>query len=136
MTRPVELGRGGVRKEVGSTFAAHVSSLGRRLATLEVSLEAERDDLRPPGVSTPLLHTRLWPSIDRDEPAVHELTRAKIVDFELGRVFTGSARLELGSSEHEELDQLAPVSVGAGYVHSMAFSVTGGTARPIEGGFA
>ena len=39
MTRPVEIGRGGVRKAIGSRFAAHVSQLGRRLVTLSVTLE-------------------------------------------------------------------------------------------------
>ena len=34
--------------------------------------------------------------------------------------------LELGATEYEELEQLGPVSVGAGYVFSMAFSVVGG----------
>jgi len=134
MTRPVELGRGGVRKDVGSRFAAHVSTLGRRLATATVDLTEEHERLFPRGIATPLLHTRIWPSIDGPQPAVHELSRASIADFELGRVFSGPATLELGSSEFEELDRLAPRSVGTGFVHSAAFSVTGGTAVAIASG--
>lgn len=134
MTRPVELGRGGVHKAVGSRFAAHVSALGRRLATVAVDLTDEHEKLFPRGIATPLLHTRMWPSIDGTAPAVHELSRGSIIDFELGRVFSGPATLELGSSEFEELDRLAPRAVGTGFVHSAAFSVTGGTAIPIGSG--
>jgi acetoacetate decarboxylase len=130
MTRPVELGRGGARKETGSRFRAHVSALGRRLATVAVELTDEHDRLYPRGIATPLLHTRLWPSIEGTDPAVHELSRASIADFALGRVYSGPATLELGSSEFEELDRLGPVEVGRGFVHSAAFSVTGGTVAP------
>ena len=130
MTRPVELGRGGVRKEVGSRFAAHVAALGRRLATVTVDLTDEHERLYPRGIATPLLHTRVWPSIEGADPAVHELSRSTITDFALGRVFSGPATLELGSSEFEELDRLGPAQVGTGFVHSAAFSVTGGTVAP------
>jgi acetoacetate decarboxylase len=132
MTRPVELGQGGVRKEPGSRFSAHVSSLGRRLCTLSVTLDDQRDKPFPRGIATPLLHTRLWPSIDGEEPAVHELSRVTIKGFECGQIFSGPATLELGASEFEELEALAPVSIEGGSVHSLAFSVTGGTTLPSE----
>jgi acetoacetate decarboxylase len=132
MTRPVEIGEGGVRKEVGARFAAHVSSLGRRLASLAVVLDEEHENLYPKGIATPLLHTRLWPAVDREAPAVHELSRGTITGFRLGTVYSGPASLELGASEFEELDRLAPTSVGKGYVHAAAFSVTGGSATPIS----
>jgi acetoacetate decarboxylase len=130
MTRPVEIGRGGVRKALGGRFAAHVSSLGRRLATAAITLDEEHDKLFPRGIATPLVHTRLWPAVDGDEPAVHELSRGTIQGFELGTVFSGSAVLELGGSEFEELDRLVPTEVGRGYVHSAAFSVVGATTTP------
>jgi len=135
MTRPVELGLGGVRKAVGSRFAAHVASLGRRLCTVTVTLDEEHEKLFPRGIATPLVHTRLWPSLEGGEradyqPAVHELSRATIEGFALGRVFSGPATIELGASEFEELDRLQPVEVGRGYVHSAAFSVSGATVTP------
>jgi len=125
MTKPVELGRGGVRKEKGSTFAAHATSHGRRVLDAAVHLEGTAD--RPPRAATlSLVHTRLFPSIDRPDPAVHELQIGVIADFACGTIYTGSARLELGKTEYEELEPLGPVNVGAGYVFSMAFSVVGG----------
>jgi acetoacetate decarboxylase len=133
MTRPVELGRGGARKQEGEAFVGHVSALGRRLVTLEVTLDEVREKTYPKGVAAPLVHTRLWPSVDRDEPAVHELSRGTITDFAVGTVWHGAARLEVGQSEHEELHLLAPTAVGDGWVLSMAFSVTGGSATPLGG---
>ena len=57
MTRPVELGLGGVRKAVGSRFAAHVASLGRRLCTVTVTLDEE--------------HEKLFHARDRHAPGPH-----------------------------------------------------------------
>jgi hypothetical protein len=42
MTRPVTLGRGGVRKTEGSTFAAHTTSHGRRVLTASVNDSSNR----------------------------------------------------------------------------------------------
>jgi acetoacetate decarboxylase len=129
MTRPVELGKGGVRKDVGSTFAAHATSHGRRVLTAKVTIESTAERL-PRAATLPLVHTRLFPAIDRAEPAVHELQFGAIADFACGKIYTGPAALELGATEYEEIEALGPVSVGAGYVFSMAFSVTGGRVEP------
>ena len=134
MTRAVELGRGGARKAAGSRFAAHVSALGRRLVTLSVTLEGTIEKFYPPSVARPPVHTRLFPSIEGGEPSVYELQRARVADFEIGTVFTGPAALEFGPSEFEEIEALGPARVHRGYVHSMAFSVVGGTVQPLGTG--
>ena len=133
MTRSVELGRGGSRKAAGERFRAHVSAHGRRLVDLSVTIDEAREKTYPKGIAAPLVHTRLWPSLDGGPPAVYELARGKVEGFEVGTVWHGSARLEFGASEHEEVDALAPVEVGDGWVLSMAFSVTGGSARTAGG---
>jgi acetoacetate decarboxylase len=125
MTRPVSLGRGGVRKDVGSRFVAHATSHGRRVLSARVGIETTTDRF-PRAVTLPLVHTRLFPAVDKPEPAVHELQFGTIANFECGTVYTGTGQLELGKTEYEELDQLGPVSVGQGYVMSLAFSVLGG----------
>ncbi|HKU38662.1 MAG TPA: acetoacetate decarboxylase family protein [Polyangiales bacterium] len=130
MTRPVFIGRGGVRKEEGSLFAAHATSHGRRVISASVRLETKSERL-PKAATLPLVHTRLFPSIDKTEPAVHELALGTIANFECGTIYTGSAKLELGSTEYEELSLLGPTRVGAGYVFSMAFSVLGGKVEPL-----
>ena len=131
MTRAVELGRGGARKAPGERFGAHVSSLGRRLATASVTLEDTPKGVFPGGGGGPLVHTRLWPSLEGDTPAVHELSFVSVCDVEFGTFWRGRAELELGASEFEELDLLAPRSVGPGWVYPMAFSVTGGKTLPL-----
>lgn len=133
MTRPVELGRGGAKKAPGERFRGHVSAHGRRAVDLTVTIDEAREKTYPKGVAAPLVHTRLWPSIDCAEPAVHELQRGTIEGFQLGTVWHGSASLEIGSPEHDEIDDLAPIAVGDGWVMSMAFSVTGGSVEPIGG---
>jgi hypothetical protein len=130
MTRPVALGRGGVRKAEGARFAAHATSHGRRVVTAGVVLEGRVE--RPPrAVTLPLVHTRLYPSVDREAPAVHELAFGTIADFACGEIHCGKATLSFGTTEYEELQPLGPLSVGAGYVFSMAFSVTGGRVEPV-----
>ena len=125
MTRPVELGRGGMRKQKGASFAAHATSHGRRVLTARGAIEATSE--KPPrAITLPLVHTRLFPSVDKPEPAVHELQLGAIEGFECGTVFTGQAALELGATEYEEIAALGPVSVEKGYVFSLAFSVVGG----------
>jgi acetoacetate decarboxylase len=125
MTRPVALGRGGVRKEPGSSFTAHATSHGRRVLSASVLLERAVDRV-PRALTLPLVHTRLFPAIDRAQPAVHELAFGAIEGFEHGPVFAGPGKLELGATEYEELAPLGPVAVGTGYTLSLAFSVVGG----------
>jgi acetoacetate decarboxylase len=134
MTRPVEIGRGGARKGSGERFAAHVSALGRRLATVSVTLREEAPGAQPANGGTgPLIHTRHWPSLEGETPAIHELSLVTVTGIENGRMWRGDATLEIGGSEYEELDLLAPVTVGSGWVYSTAFSVTGGKTLPIAG---
>ena len=132
MTRAVDIGKGGVRKAPGERFGAHVSSLGRRLATAAVTLQETVTGVLPAG-ALPQIHTRLWPSLAHDQPAVHELSMVTVTGVEIGTVWRGEAALELGASEFEELDLLAPRSVGPGWVYPMAFSVVGGTSMPLRG---
>jgi acetoacetate decarboxylase len=130
MTKPVELGRGGVKKQVGATFAAHATSHGRRVLTTAVKIAGTSERL-PRAATLPLVHTRLFPSLDRETPSVHEYQMGTIANFECGTIYTGAATLELGATEYEELGPLAPRTVGTGYVFSMAFSVLGGKVEPL-----
>jgi acetoacetate decarboxylase len=133
MTRPVEIGRGGARKAPGERFAAHVSSLGRRLATASVTIREAAPGAQPGGGGGPLIHTRHWPSLEGETPAIHELSLVSVTDVENGPMWRGEATLEFGQSEFEELDLLAPRSVGPGFVYSTAFSVVGGKTLPLGG---
>ena len=130
MTRAVDIGKGGARKAAGERFAAQVSSLGSRLATATVTLRESVTGALPAGAG-PQVHTRLWPSLADEQPAVHELSLVTTTDVMFGTVWRGDAALALGTSEFEEVDLLAPRTVGPGWVYSMAFSVVGGKALPL-----
>ena len=113
----------GFPKKLGDIFMTRPVEIGRGEETVE--------GFYPPSVARPPLHTRLFPSIGGTAPSVHEFQRAQVADFALGTVFRGPATLEFGQSEFNEIDALGPVSVQRGHVHSMAFSVVGGTVQPV-----
>jgi acetoacetate decarboxylase len=127
ISRPVSVGRGGPRREPGQRHAAHVSGLGRRLAAASVVLESAEPASIPPGLATPLVHTRWWPRMSGEEAAVDELSRARITDFRVANVHRGRGSIEFGDSEFEELRLLEPVSVGDGWICSIAFTIEGMT---------
>ena len=73
---------------VGRATGATSTSHGRRVLTASVRIEAKTERL-PKAATLPLVHTRLFPSIDSNEPAVHELQLGTIGNFECGTIFTG-----------------------------------------------
>lgn len=135
MTRAVAVGRGGPRLEVGARFGGHVSSLGRRLATGSVTLEAPAaEGFVPKALRLPLWHTRLVPDLAGGEPLVHDLARNVVTDFAVADVWTGSAELELLDAEFEEVAALRPVEVLGGFRCAAAFTVMGAEVRPVGPG--
>jgi acetoacetate decarboxylase len=131
VSNAVRIGKGGPRLEPGARFSAHVSSLGRRLAAGVVELEAEAPaGFVPRAMRLPLWHTRLVPDLAGGPPLVHDLARNLISDFAMCDVWTGSAQLQLGTSDFEELDALRPREVSGGFRGSIAFTITGAEIRP------
>jgi acetoacetate decarboxylase len=133
MTKPVTVGRGGPRLEPGAKHVGHVSSLGRRLATGSVTLS----DVAPSGfvskgMRLPIWHTRHVPDLAGGPPLVHDLARNVLQDFEIGDVWQGSATLEFGASEFEELDALAPREVTGGFRCSIGMTIVGAEIRPAD----
>jgi len=133
LSRSVEVGKGGPRKAPGHTFAGHVTSMGRRLATGSVTIERrEPDGFLPPAATLPHVYIRLFPSLAAPEPAVQELSTLSLRDVEIGSVYSGSAELELGWSEYEELSELGPIDVQRGYLYTYAMSIVSGQVQPIS----
>ena len=58
-----------------------------------------------------------------DDPAVHELVRARSRDRAISPIWEGSAELELDEAPGEELAALAPVRVGKGFRFTFAYTV-------------
>lgn len=131
ISRPVSIGRGGPHLAPGHTHAAHVSSLGQRLAHATVTLAEQAPDGHiPKAMRLPIWHTRHVPDLAGGPPLVHDLARNTLVDFACGPTWTGDATLTIGTSEHEALHHLAPREIVRGYRTSIAMTITGAEVRP------
>ena len=113
----------GVR--AGASYGATLGANNRRLATASVTLEAVTD-AGPTHNDPPLVNIRHFPRLEagrHDEPAVHELVRARSRDRSISEIWRGSATLELEPAPNEEHAALAPVKVGAGYRYTFAYTI-------------
>jgi hypothetical protein len=109
----------------GSAFGATCSARGRSLARAQVTLQAvsETGSLH---TAPPIVNVRYFPRLaagHHDDPAVHELVRARSHDRVVSEVWEGAAELELFSAPAEEHSLLAPVQVGRGYRFTFAYTV-------------
>ncbi len=109
----------------GSTFAGTCAAYDRRLAEGTVTLERV-SEAGPTHNDPPLVNVRHFPRLTagrHDDPAVHELVRARSRDRAASEVWEGSATLRFFDAPSEELASLAPVSVGKGFRFSFAYTV-------------
>jgi len=56
-------------------------------------------------------------------PLVHELVQLKSRNVQFSTIWTGDASLRIFEHPHLEVGDLAPISVGAGFRFSFAFTV-------------
>lgn len=109
----------------GSRFGASCSARGRELARAHVALErlSQSGSLH---TAPPLVNVRHFPRLAagrHDDPAVHELVRARSRDRAISEVWEGTAELSLFAAPGEEHTLLAPVSVQRGYRFTFAYTV-------------
>jgi acetoacetate decarboxylase len=118
----------------GGRYAATLASNERRLAWGAVTLERE-SDAGPTHNDPPIVNVRHFPRLaagQHDEPAVHELVRARSRDRSASTVWEGRAELELYPAPDEEHTALAPVRMGKGFRFSFAYTVDDlETVRPL-----
>jgi acetoacetate decarboxylase len=109
----------------GSRFGATCSARGRQLARAIVTLEGQRDT-GSLHTAPPIVNVRHFPRLAagrHEDPAIHELVRARSRDRLVSEVWEGPAVLELSPAPGEEHTLLAPVSVGRGYRFTFAYTV-------------
>ena len=109
----------------GSTFGGTLAANDRRLIDATVTLQRESTGA-PAHNDPPLLNRRHFPRLaagHHDDPAVHELVRAKSFDRAASAVWEGDATLAFGAAPNEEHTALAPVRVGTGRRFTFAYSV-------------
>jgi len=109
----------------GGRFAGTLAANERRLAWGAVTLERE-SATGPTHNDPPIVNVRHFPRLEagrHDDPAVHELVRARSRDRSVSAIWEGSAELELYGAPHEEHTALAPVRMGKGFRFSFAYTV-------------
>ena len=126
MTRPFDIpSKAAPRIEQGGRFAGTLAANDRRLAYGSVTLTRQSEN-GPTHNDPPLLNVRHFPRLSKDahdQPAVHELVRAKSHSRSVGNVWEGSAELELYGAPNEEHTALQPVRVGKGFRLTFAYTV-------------
>ncbi len=109
----------------GSRFGATCSARGREIARAALTLESVSDS-GSLHTAPPIVNVRHFPRLAagrHEDPAVHELVRARSHDRSVSEVWEGSAELELFSAPAEEHALLAPVAVSRGYRFTFAYTV-------------
>lgn len=112
----------------GARFAASASTSGKRIARGEVKLEAAVEDLSALSFAfRPTINLRYFPRLaagQHETPAVNELVLSIADNTKIADVWTGEAKLTFPVVEGEEISDLQPVRVGAGFRGSIACSVS------------
>jgi enduracididine biosynthesis enzyme MppR len=126
MTRHFPLAsNAGPEVAAGGRFVGTLAANDRRLAFGGVTLERESSD-GPTHNDPPLVNVRHFPRLAagrHDDPAVHELVRARSRDRAISPIWEGSAELELAEAPGEELAALAPMRMGKGFRFTFAYTV-------------
>jgi acetoacetate decarboxylase len=109
----------------GSRFGATCSARGRQISRARVTLEkpSESGSLH---TAPPIVNVRHFPRLaagHHDDPAVHELVRARSRDRDVSEIWEGKAELELYEAPGEEHTMLAPIEVDRGYRFTFAYTV-------------
>ena len=110
----------------GSRFGASLSVHGSRLAEARVTLREKAADPRR-IFSRPTVNLRYFPRLtagQHDRPAVNELVMSITDDLHIVDLWLGDGELVLPEAPGEELHDLAPVRLGAGFRCSMSYTVT------------
>jgi acetoacetate decarboxylase len=109
----------------GSVYGGTCAANDRRLADGTVTLERLSAE-GPTHNGPPLVNVRHFARLEagrHDEPAVHQLVRARSRDRASSDVWEGTATLDLYEAPGEELAALAPVRVGNGFRFTFAYTV-------------
>lgn len=109
----------------GAAFAGTLAANDRRLAEGTVTLRGPATE-GPTHNDPPIVNVRHFPRLAagrHDEPAVHELVRARSRDRAISEIWEGDATLELSGAPGEEHAALAPVQIGKGFRFTFAYTV-------------
>ncbi len=109
----------------GAAYGGTLAANDRRLAQGAVTLE-RLSESGPTHNDPALVNVRHFPRLaagQHDDPAVHELVRARSRDRSISEIWEGRATLELFEAPNEEHTALAPVRMGKGFRFTFAYTV-------------
>ena len=109
----------------GAAFGGTLAANDRRLAQGAVTLE-RLSESGPTHNDPALVNVRHFPRLaagQHDDPAVHELVRARSRDRSISEIWEGRATLELFGAPNEEHTALAPARMGKGFRFTFAYTV-------------
>jgi acetoacetate decarboxylase len=109
----------------GGKFGATLSVRDHRVVEARVTLRKTTEQ-RPSPTFARGVNVRYFPELaagNHDKPLVHELVQLKSRNVQFSTMWTGDASLDVFTHPHLEIGDLAPVSVGAGFRFSFAFTV-------------
>lgn len=99
--------------------AAVSARLSHRFARAEVKLEKTVEDVSKLSIAgRPVANLRYFPRLaagQHETPAVNELVLSVIDNAQIAGVWTGEGKLSLPVAKGEEISDLQPVRVGAGF---------------------
>ena len=109
----------------GAAYGGTLAANDRRLAQGAVTLERVSES-GPTHNDPALVNVRHFPRLaagQHDDPAVHELVRARSRDRSISEIWEGRATLELFEAPNEEHTALAPARMGKGFRFTFAYTV-------------
>lgn len=109
----------------GSPFGATCSARGRQIARARVTLDGVSES-GSVHTAPPIVNVRHFPRLAagrHDDPAVHELVRARSRDRSVSEIWAGAAQLELFAAPGEEHTMLGPREVARGYRFTFSYTV-------------
>jgi acetoacetate decarboxylase len=109
----------------GAVYGGTLAANDRRLAEGSTTLERVSSS-GPTHNDPPLVNVRHFPRLaegHHDEPAVHELVRARSRDRSISEIWEGPATLSLFPAPNEEHTALAPLRMGKGFRFTFAYTV-------------
>jgi Acetoacetate decarboxylase (ADC) len=126
ITRAASLpSRAAPMEAAGGKFGATLSVRDRRVVEARVTLRTTTEQ-RPAPTFARAVNVRYFPELaagKHERPALHDLVQLKSRDAQFSTIWTGDASLHIFAHPHLEVGDLAPVSVGAGFRFSFAFTV-------------
>jgi hypothetical protein len=108
----------------GGTFAAGLSSNGRRLSEARVTLSNPISTI--PALGRPIVNLRHFPRLTAgnfENPAVHELTQSILENPMVADCWGGTSQLSFFPAPGEELADLKIQRTGMGFRGSLSYSV-------------